>query len=181
MPEIQKFLFTISHFRICLVCIPVIVPELELKMGHLRRPRVAGALERFSYNMTQGWVVFWRNILAFTFYLNWLWFLFKNKIITQTGILTTGSLLGTVPFYFSSLHWEPFSWLEFLKLVPNTAQPGPSLPVILLSLAWVSFLKAGEHLRAHSSLIFCPSLRFRSHSCAGPWRAVPHVAACPFP
>lgn len=50
-----------------------------------------------------------------------------------------------------------------LEVLSNTAQPGPSLPVTLLSPAWVSFLKVGEHPRAHSSLIYIlplPSLLF---------------------
>lgn len=47
-----------------------------------------------------------------------------------------------------------------LEVLSNTAQPGPSLPLILLSLAWVSFLKVGKHLRAHLNLIYIPPPHF---------------------
>lgn len=96
-------------------------------------------MERLHCNLTQGWVLFWRTVLAFTFYLNWLCFLFQNKIITQAGILTLGSPLWHRSFllFISSLRTtltagvsQTHASLVFtlklcLTLPGNTAQPWP--------------------------------------------------------
>ena len=127
-----------------------------------------GELERFHYNLAQGWILFWKTVLAFTFHLNWLWFPFQ--IITHTGIFTLGSPLWPHSFLLviSPLRTTLVAGVSqtrtflglHLKTVSDTAQPGPSLAV-MLSPAPVSFLKVGEHFGAPRACVLSCSSRIQ--------------------
>lgn len=127
-----------------------------------------GDLERLHSTLTQGWVLFWRNALAITFYLNWLWFLFQNRILTQPGIVTLGSPLWRTPSLLSfqlctathSPGWsfsDSCSLVSTLKLCLTLPSPGPSQAVMLPSPAWSLPRRRENPLgSAQVFFIFCP-------------------------
>lgn len=119
-------------------------------------------MERLGYSLTQGRVLFWREILASTFYLNWLWFLFQNKIITQTGILTFGSPLWHVfpSFYvFIESHFHGWNFSNsclsclHLKALSNSAQLWPQFGYRASKSNWGLFPVGGR----------TPESPFKSH------------------
>lgn len=110
------------------------------------------------------------------------------KSLSRLEFWLLEAFCDAVPSFFSSLHWEPLSWLEFLRLIsilklcPTLSTPGLSLAVMLPSPSWVSFWRLRNSLEpTQVSFRFCPFLRSCSPSCAHSWYAVPHFAACPFP
>lgn len=132
-------------------------------------------------------MLFWRNILVFTFYLNWI--PFQNKIITQTGTLTLGSPVWPHSLLLLTSSLRVILWvMDCLRMVTHFI-PQVKLYVTLPSLAPFSYCalkssqgpsqEVGEPLRAHSSLIsMLPLLTVLTLSCQF-LMCCPNFASCP--